>query len=252
MENKKNLEMRAQFPIGETLKQLDPDYGHPKFVVDFLVIFSGQSGNKNVIIEYDGLKDHFDSQELVTDGNFEDFYSTDHYEREKALETYGYNFIRLNKFNTADDPVKFLDKKLKDAFKSSEKLNVSQYKTIETFKKTKDGEMKHCERCSQSKPREDFYDKSLSSGIGVVCRSCKGLRGKILKQPQKKSKTSKSKSKLKLLEGKTYKVSYVNLRGETRERELTVKTITGNHLKAYDSLTSEVRSFNLERITLQK
>ena len=96
MENKKNLEMRAQFPMGETLKQLDPDYGHPKFVVDFLVIFSSKSGNKNVIIEYDGLKDHFDSQELVFD---EDFYSTDHYEREKALETYGYNFIRLNKFN---------------------------------------------------------------------------------------------------------------------------------------------------------
>ena len=46
----------------------------------------------------------------------------------KALETYGYNFIRLNKFNTADDPIKFLDRKLKDAFKSSEKLNVSQYK----------------------------------------------------------------------------------------------------------------------------
>ena len=29
MDNKKNLEMRAQFPVGETLKQLDPDYGHP-------------------------------------------------------------------------------------------------------------------------------------------------------------------------------------------------------------------------------
>ena len=51
MENKKNLEMRAQFPIGETLKQLDPDYGHPKFVVDFLVIYSSKSGNKNVIID---------------------------------------------------------------------------------------------------------------------------------------------------------------------------------------------------------
>ena len=84
------------------------------FILDFLVIYSNPSGNKNVIIEYDGLKDHFDSQELVTDGNFEDFYSTNHYEREKALETYGYNFIRLNKFNTADDPVKFLDKKLKE------------------------------------------------------------------------------------------------------------------------------------------
>ena len=51
---------------------------------------------------------------------------SDEKKREKALETYGYNFIRLNKFNTADDPVKFLDKKLRDAFKSSEKHNVSQ------------------------------------------------------------------------------------------------------------------------------
>jgi hypothetical protein len=249
MQHKKYLEMRAQFPLGETLKQLDPDYGHPKFIVDFLVIFSNSSGNKNVIIEYDGLKDHFDSQELVTDGNFEDFYSTNHYEREKALETYGYNFIRLNKFNTADDPVKFLDRKLKEAFQSTDRLNVSQYKTIETFKKTKEGEMKHCERCNKSKPREDFYDKSLSSGLGVVCRSCKGLRGKILKKPKRKSKTSKP--KIKLVEGKTYDVSYVNLRGEKRDRELTIKSITGNHLKAYDSLTNEVRNFNIERITLK-
>ena len=214
-----------------------------------MVIFSNSSGNKNVIIEYDGLKDHFDSQELVTDGNFEDFYSTNHYEREKALETYGYNFIRLNKFNTADDPVKFLDRKLKEAFQSTDRLNVSQYKTIETFKKTKEGEMKHCERCNKSKPREDFYDKSLSSGLGVVCRSCKGLRGKILKKPKRKSKTSKP--KIKLVEGKTYDVSYVNLRGEKRDRELTIKSITGNHLKAYDSLTNEVRNFNIERITLK-
>lgn len=249
MENKKDLEMRAQFPLGETLKQLDPDYGHPKFVVDFLVIFSNPSGNKNVIIEYDGLKDHFESQELVTDGNFEDFYSTNHYEREKALETYGYNFIRLNKFNTADDPVKFLDQKLKEAFKSSSRLNLSQIKTIETFQKTKEGEMKHCERCSTSKPREDFYDKSLSSGIGVVCRSCKGLRGQILKQP--KNKTKGLNKKIKLEEGKTYSVSYVNLKGESRDRDLTIKSITGDHLKAYDSLTNEVRHFNLKRLTLK-
>ena len=250
LQNKKNLEMRAQFPLGETLKQLDPDYGHPKFVVDFLIIFSNPSGNKNVIIEYDGLKDHFDSQELITDGNFEDFYSTNHYEREKALETYGYNFIRLNKFNTADDPVKFLDRKLKEAFQSTEKLNISQIKTIETFKKTKEGEMKHCERCGKSKPREDFYDKSLTSGIGVVCRTCKGLTGKILKQPTKKNK--RTKSKIKLIENKSYDIFYVNLKGEKRERVITIKSVSGSHVRAYDSLTSEVRSFNIDRITLKK
>ena len=109
--------------------------------------------------------------------------------------------------------------------------------------------MKHCERCNKSKPREEFYDRSLTSGIGVVCRPCKGLQGKILKKPQRKTKSKKS--KLKLTEGKTYSVSYINLKGETRERELTIKSITGNHLKAYDSLTNEVRSFNLERISLK-
>ncbi len=251
MTNKKNLEMKAQFPIGETLKQLDPDYGHPKFVVDFLVIFSNENDIKNVIIEYDGLKDHFDNQELITDGNFDDFYTTQHYEREKALETYGYNFIRLNKFNTADDPVKYLDQKLKEVFSKSSKLNVSQYSTIERFKKTKQGEMKHCERCNKSKPREEFYDKSLSSGIGVHCRSCKGLRGKV-SNVKKVSAKEKNKVKLKYKEGEKYQVEYQNLKGEVRERTLTVKSIDNKYLRAYDSLTGEVRTFNLQRILKSK
>ena len=52
----------------------------------------------------------------ITGENFDEFYTNEHYEREKALETYGYNFIRLNKFNTQDDPVNFLDKKLTETF----------------------------------------------------------------------------------------------------------------------------------------
>ena len=51
---------------------------------------------------------------MITDENFDEFYTNDHYE--KALETYGYKFIRLNKFNAQPDPVKFLDKKLEKFF----------------------------------------------------------------------------------------------------------------------------------------
>ena len=34
------IELRPQFPIGEHLRQLDPNYRHPKFRVDFLLIFT--------------------------------------------------------------------------------------------------------------------------------------------------------------------------------------------------------------------
>ena len=252
LENKKNIELRAQFPMGEYLKQLDPDYGHPKFVVDFLVILSNEKGSKQVIIEYDGLKDHFDKQELITDDNFDEFYTTAHYEREKALETYGYNFIRLNKFNTADDPVKFLDKKLKEVFSKKKKLNLSQYNTIETFKKTKEGEMKHCERCNKSKPKEDFYDKNLRSGIGLVCRSCKGVSGKrkYKNKPSSKdrSKFSKADVKFKFQVGSEYEISYINMYGKTSNRTIKIKELDTKFLKAYDDLTQMIRTFRKDRV----
>ena len=104
-------------PNGQDLEAIIYELG----LTDGQVIFSTEKGPKHAIIEYDGLKDHFDNQELITDENFDDFYTTQHYEREKALETYGYKFIRLNKFNTQDNPVKFMDTKLKEVFSEKEK-----------------------------------------------------------------------------------------------------------------------------------
>ena len=256
LENKKNIELRAQFPIGEYLKQLDPDYGHPKFVVDFLVIFANEKETKNVIIEYDGLKDHFDNQELITDDNFDEFYTTEHYEREKALETYGYNFIRLNKFNTADDPVKFLDRKLKEVFSKQSKLNFSQYNTLETFKKTKEGEMKHCEKCNQSKLKDDFYDQSLRSKFGVVCRSCKGISGtrkyRKNKPSSKDRKFEKTKVRFNFKIGKEYKISYTNMYGSSSERTIKVKDLDGKFIKAFDSHYNKIITFRKDRVGKSK
>jgi len=250
LENKKNVELKAQFEIGKYLKQLDADYSHPSFVTDFLVIFSTEEGAKQVIIEYDGLKDHFDNQELITDENFDEFYTTGHYEREKALETYGYNFIRLNKFNTADDPVKFLDKKLKEVFSKKEKLNLSQYKILESVSKSKQGEEKFCERCNKQKSLNEFRDKTLRTGIGVVCRTCKGISGPAPKGKIQKdaNKFKKSAVKYKLEEGNTYQISYVNASGWASKREIAVKSVDQKFVKAYDSITHENRTFRKDRI----
>ena len=250
LENKKDVELKAQFEIGKYLKQLDADYNHPSFVTDFLVIFATDEGPKQVIIEYDGLKDHFDNQELVTDTNFDEFYTTEHYEREKALETYGYNFIRLNKFNTSDDPVKFLDKKLKEVFSKKEKLNLSQFKILESVAKSKQGEEKFCERCNKQKSLNEFRDKTLRTGLGVVCRACKGISGPTPKGKIQKdaNKFNKSAVKYKLEEGCSYQISYVNASGWASKREITVKSVDQKFVKAYDSNTHENRTFRKDRI----
>ena len=250
LENKKDIELKAQFPIGEYLQQLDPDYGHPKFVSDFLVNFSNDKESNQVIIEYDGLKDHFDNQELITDENFDEFYTNDHYEREKALETYGYKFIRLNKFNIQPDPVKFLDKKLKDIFSKKDKLNLSQYKILETVQKTKDGEKKYCDRCKKLKDLVDFKDKSLRSGIGLVCAACKGISGTSRRKRRSSGRADFKKSNVKFTwkVGKEYRINYENATGWTSERNITIKEIETKLLKAYDSISHEQRSFRKDRI----
>ena len=60
------------------------------------------------------------------------------------------NFIRLNKFNITDNPVKYLDQKLKETFKKDGKINVSIIDPT-IYSKTNDGEKKYCDRCKKLK-----------------------------------------------------------------------------------------------------
>ena len=112
--NPEFIQVKAQFKLGEYLRQLNPLYSHPKYKVDFLLIYNDGKKKKQIIIEYDGLEYHFNNLEEINEFNFEQYYTQEHYEREKTLESYGYEFIRLNRFNTADDPVKYLDQKFSE------------------------------------------------------------------------------------------------------------------------------------------
>ena len=121
-ENVEKIEIKAQFPIGEYIKQLDSNYTHPSYKTDFFLIYNNGEETKNVIIEYDGFEAHFQNFEMVNEFNFEEYYTDSHYERQKVLESYGYKFIRLNRFNCADDPVGYLNKKLVDTFIVKKKI----------------------------------------------------------------------------------------------------------------------------------
>ena len=252
LENKDKIEVKSQFPIGEYFKQLYMEYNHPKFVVDFLVIYNSDGKTKQSVIEYDGLKDHFENTDLITDSNYEDYYTVEHEERQKTLETYGVNFIRLNRFNISDNPVKYLDQKLKETFKKNGKINTSQYKIQESIQKTNDGEKKYCDRCKKLKDLKSFKDTSLSSGVGIVCMSCKKNPGKKRRSVPARQEYKQTNVKFRWQADKTYNIDYTAASGYQTSRKIRIISIDTKYLRTYDYKTGENRTFRKDRIQSSK
>ena len=114
--NKENLEIQSQFKVGEYIKALDPSYKHPSYRCDFLITHRTNDNSKIAIIEYDGFEYHFANREDVHEFNYENYYTERDVEREKILESYGFPFIRFNRFNLGKDPVETVSKRLQGFF----------------------------------------------------------------------------------------------------------------------------------------
>lgn len=114
-ENKENIEFIPQFELGKYLRQLDKTYRHPDYKVDFLLIFEDQK----IIIEYDGFKEHFVNRDEVNEANYSFYMKDDDIYRQKVLEGYGYKFLRINRFNTGDDPIETLNNRLQNLVKKN-------------------------------------------------------------------------------------------------------------------------------------
>jgi hypothetical protein len=111
--NKSAIELHTQFPLGEYIKQLDKRYKHPSFVVDFLLIFTdAEKKAHKIVLEYDGFEHHFQDFSEVNEFNYGEYHTEKHVYREKVLESYGYNFLRINRFNVGKDPVATLSARL--------------------------------------------------------------------------------------------------------------------------------------------
>lgn len=120
--NKESIELQTQFKLGECIKQLDRYYEHPAYVVDFLFIYRDPEQREHkIIIEYDGFEFHFSDRESVSELNYEEYYTEDHVYREKVLESYGYKFLRINRFNVGKDPIASLNTRLENLIKKKPK-----------------------------------------------------------------------------------------------------------------------------------
>jgi len=172
------LELKPQFPVGDYLRQLDPNYRHPAFRADFLLTYYGEDEQVRVIIEYDGFAEHFVNRENVTSANYNQFYKASDIERQFIIESYGYKFLRLNRFNLGDEPIKTLSARLYQLVENSSKKK--PLKSLDQIMAHTEGlatgESKACTKCEKILPLQDFFDPELANGAGAhgrVCMSCK-------------------------------------------------------------------------------
>ena len=170
------LEVKPQFPIGDYLKQLDPYYEHPRYRVDFLLLYEDPSGRTiPVIIEYDGFREHFQTGVHIDASNYEYYYRKEDVERQFVLESYGYNFLRVNRFNLGQDPVETLSSRLygliatrTDDSPSSEHTEAVK-KMVESLET---GNARMCKKCGKPKSLDSFKRPELKSGYGRYCNAC--------------------------------------------------------------------------------
>ena len=168
------IEVLPQFPLGDYLKQLDSTYSHPAWKVDFLLTISTEKGNLHIVLEYDGFEFHFKKGVDIDVGNHERYLNESDIERQLTLESYGYRFIRLNRFNIGRDPVASLSERLKRLVESySEEIRNDALSRAQTDAAALLGKKsKVCQKCKSIKPLEEFFDPMLRDGRGYYGRNC--------------------------------------------------------------------------------
>ena len=174
------VEVLPQFPISEYLQQLDPTYQHPAWRVDFLLVCRTPKINLNIVVEYDGFEYHFDRENAskINVGSHERYLKDADVERQLTLESYGYRFLRINRFNIGADPVATLDARLAKLVELATGEQSSVF--VERLRTQAAGitsrEMKSCSRCQAILPQARFFDQTLKAGqggYGRVCMDCK-------------------------------------------------------------------------------
>jgi superfamily I DNA and/or RNA helicase len=172
--NKERATFVPQFEIGKYLKQLDRSYTHPMYKVDFLLAVTGDDGKeRKIVIEYDGFYEHFKNLDFVNEYNYESYLSDGDVYRQKVLESYGYKFLRINRFNAGENPIEMLDKRLAAFTKAEPRIDPMMYKIHETIEGLQAGDVRECPKCKELRTSEEFRDPNLSTGVGKICMVCK-------------------------------------------------------------------------------
>ncbi|MCP3684056.1 MAG: hypothetical protein GY861_15350 [bacterium] len=196
-QNRENIDFIPGFEIGKYLRQLDKTYQHPNYIVDFLLVYRTNNREHKIIIEYDGFKEHFQDVDNRNEFRHDYYYSEEDVYREKVLISYGYKFLRINKFNVGKNPIDTLDHRI-DSLLSQRSANTEFLDGIhETIESIQNGAVRQCPKCKENRDLDDFKDDTLISGWGKICNPCK-------KEKKLKPKTTaKVKPSAKYTSGKT-------------------------------------------------
>jgi len=65
-----------------------------------------------LVIEYDEFNEHPKDKEYVNELNYEHYHNDSDVEREKIIESHGYTFVRINKFNLDSDPIQSFSERI--------------------------------------------------------------------------------------------------------------------------------------------
>jgi hypothetical protein len=178
-----DCEIIAQFEIGKYLKQLDPSYHHPEYRVDFLIRISLDGRRYQMVVEYDGFEFHFEKgvpPGMVNSSTWRTYLTPDDLEREKVLESFGVQMIRLNRFNLGYDPVATIEGLLCEQLNGMltgggphDLVTKLAERAAVIEKGLKSGDYKRCKKCDRDLPLEMFVDANAASGMGRHCRDCK-------------------------------------------------------------------------------
>jgi ssDNA-binding Zn-finger/Zn-ribbon topoisomerase 1/very-short-patch-repair endonuclease len=142
-------------------------------VVDFLLTHRKDVQEHKIVIEYDGFKEHFQDTDVRDQLRHGYYYSEADVYREKVLESYGYKFLRINKFNIGNNPVTTLDNRIR-LLTRDEPINTKFLSGIqETVEAFQNGSVRLCPKCEEIRNIEDFKDSALISGYGRICNKCK-------------------------------------------------------------------------------
>jgi ssDNA-binding Zn-finger/Zn-ribbon topoisomerase 1/very-short-patch-repair endonuclease len=161
-------------------------------VVDFLLIHRKDNKEYKIIIEYDGFKEHFQDTDARDQFRYEYYYSEADVYREKVLESYGYKFLRINKFNIGNNPIATLDSRIRLLTKDepvNTKFLSSVHETVEAFQ---NGSVRLCPKCEEIRNMEDFMDSALISGYGRICNKCKETKKSEIKPATEVAKKPKA------------------------------------------------------------
>lgn len=174
------VEIIPQFPVGDYLRQLDPMYQHPAWRVDFLITVQTDRSALQIVVEYDGFEHHFRRDKPVHVGNHERYLVEADVERQLTLESYGYRFLRINRFNLGKDPIQVISDRLYRLVEVAgmEIRSSVVDQVLDQVQGLASKEKKACTRCGQIRDQEAFFDPELRDGVGGfgrICMPCKRI-----------------------------------------------------------------------------